>query len=93
MSENKFENSGILHTNDRREKDTHPQYSGSMEVLCPQCKQASKFWLSAWVNDVKPGSKIPGTKYFSIKLKPKEAKPAAPADSTPPADKDDDIPF
>ena len=81
-------NSGMLARNDRKEKDSQPNFTGSLNVA------GTDYWLSAWVNDGKPGSQMEGKKYFSIKINPKDA----PQSSTPRSYASDgiasdDIPF
>ena len=71
---------GFLGRNKRREKDTHPEYTGSIMI------DGKTYWLSAWVKEKE------GQKYFSISAKPKDEKPgeqSSPTSQTP----DDDIPF
>ena len=84
-------NSGLLAKNRRKEKDTHPDYSGSVNI------EGVEYWLSGWLKTGKDGSKLAGEKFFSLAFKRKEgqpapaAAPAAPAPAAP--DFDDDIPF
>jgi hypothetical protein len=83
-------NRGTLGKNLRREKDTHPEYTGQIDI------DGVGYWLSAWVKEGQGG------KFFSLSVKPKEQQ-AAPRPSAPsPAkaapssgfdDMDDDIPF
>jgi uncharacterized protein (DUF736 family) len=73
--------SGSLFKNDRKETDTHPDYKGSALI------NGVDHWLDAWVNTAKDGSK-----YMSLKLKPKERREEA-APTLAPADLDDDVPF
>ncbi len=95
---NDYKNNGILSRNTRKEKDTHPDFSGSCEIGDPPVQ----FWISAWTKEGKPGSKMAGKKFFSLAFKPKDqpaeqraATPAnAPAKPTAPvADDMSDIPF
>lgn len=85
---------GSLFKNDRKESDTHPDYKGSAMI------GGVEHWLDAWINTAKDGSK-----YMSLKMKPKEARgytgsyngdPATNrtgGTQSQPADLDDSIPF
>lgn len=83
-------NTGMLMRNRNRETEKHPEFTGSINV------DGVEYWLSAWVNTGKEGSKIEGQKYFSLKIKPKDeikSKPKAPPKAQDLDDLDDDIPF
>jgi len=54
-------NTGALFRNERKTKDTHPEYSGTINV------EGKEYWLSAWVKESKAGQK-----FFSMTVKPKE---------------------
>lgn len=80
-------NTGSLFKAKDRATDKHPEYTGSFNI------DGTEYWLAAWVKESQNG-----TKYFSLSVKPKEAKPAAPPE--PQKDKarhfddmKDDIPF
>lgn len=87
----KYDNSGIISQNDRKQKDSHPDFQGQITV------NGVEYWLSGWE---KEGSRGP---FISLSVKPKEeqqaprkssimgkAKKAEPA---PSGFDDDDIPF
>jgi uncharacterized protein (DUF736 family) len=59
-------NRGALFRNSRKEKDSHPDHQGTLNV------GGVDYWISAWV---KTSGK--GQKYFSLSVKPKEAREAA----------------
>ena len=81
-------NSGMLARNDKKEKDTHPDFKGSINV------DGKEYWLSAWTKEGKPGGKMEGRKYFSLSVSPKDAPVSAPVQKkvTTFDQLDDDIP-
>lgn len=73
-------NTGILSKNQRKEKDTHPDITGSINV------DGKDYWLSGWA---KTGSN--GT-FYSLSVKPKDGQ--APQERRDhPRDDPDDLPF
>jgi hypothetical protein len=75
-------NRGALFKNTRKEKDTHPDYNGSINV------GGVEYWLSAWLKEGQKG------RFFSMSVQPKEPKPdSAPAGVNNPDDLSDEIPF
>lgn len=70
---------GVLFKNDRKEKDTQPDYKGSCEI------NGEEMWMSAWLKDGKNG------KFMSFSFTPKEQpkKQSAPV----PTEDFDSIPF
>lgn len=78
-------NTGVLFKNDLEGKsENFPPYGGTINV------EGVEYWASAWVKEGQKG------KFFSLALKPKEAK-AEPQRDTRPAPKfdefSDSIPF
>jgi hypothetical protein len=78
-------NTGVLFRNKRKEKDTQPDHTGSINV------DGKEYWLSAWVREGKPGSKMDGAKFFSLALRPKDTTTAPTAET--PATTDAAVPF
>lgn len=76
-------NKGALFKNDRKEKETHADYRGSLNVA------GVDHWLDAWLKKDKNGKA-----YMSVSVKPKEARSRKPA-ATPadPLDDDLSVPF
>jgi hypothetical protein len=60
MSDFDRTNTGVLFTNDRKQNDKQPDYTGNINI------DGKEFWLSAWN---KQGSK---EAFFSIAVKPKD---------------------
>lgn len=85
---NKFEHKPgrfSLFKNDRREKDSHPQYKGDGKL-----PDGTDVWVSAWVEEGKNG------KYFSCSMQPKDdVQQAGVAQARQVLDElpEDDIPF
>jgi hypothetical protein len=73
-------NRGVLFTNDKREKDSHPNMTGKINI------EGKDYWLSAWTKTSKNGNK-----FLSLNAKEMEARvEPAPADFI---DDDLDLPF
>jgi hypothetical protein len=73
-------NRGIFGRNERKTQDTHPDFTGSLNV------NGQEFWLDGYKQTRKDGS----GSFISLRVKPKEA-PAAPARR--PAAQEDDFAF
>lgn len=83
MSDFDKTNTGIISKNDRKEKDTHPDIRGDLNV------EGVDYWISGWRKERKDGS----GSFYSLSVKRKDdqktPKPNAPARM----EDDDDIPF
>jgi hypothetical protein len=79
---------GRLFKNDKKEKDTHPDYTGTALI------GGVEHFMDAWLKTSDKGTKWMS---FSFKPKQKQAEPPAPparkAPSRPAPDMDDDVPF
>lgn len=93
MTEYDNTNRGALFKNDRKEKETQPDYKGSLNV------GGVDYWISSWLSTSKAGAK-----YMSLAVNPKEekqeptvaARAAASGNAATvavDADFDDDVPF
>lgn len=79
--------SGALFKNKRKEKDSHPDYTGTCVI------NGVEYWMSAWINT--PKSNPTGEKYMSMQFKVKEDKPqtAKPAPKSNDNFGNSDVPF
>ncbi len=90
MSDYSNEKSGVLFKNDRKEKETHPDYKGSCEI------EGQEYWISAWIKTGKEGSKRAGEKFMSLAFQVKESNGGSSTSTTTASNTvadDDQIPF
>lgn len=73
-------NRGALFRNNKKEKPTHSDYNGSINV------GGVDYYLNAWMKTSKAGAK-----YMSLSVKAKDSAPHEP--STPLGNFDKDLPF
>lgn len=77
-------NKGTLGKNKRKNSDSHPDYSGQLNV------DGREYWLSGWLKE----NGQTGEKFFSLSVKPKEQQgeesQVAPKSA---GGADDDVPF
>lgn len=74
-------NRGAIWKNERKEKDTHPDFTGSAKI------DGVDYWVSAWKRKPDASAKAPALS-FSVKLKEDSRKPEPTGN-----DFDDSIPF
>jgi hypothetical protein len=75
-------NTGSLFKNHKKESEKHPTHAGSFNI------EGTEYWINAWVNETKKGEK-----YFSLKVKPKEAQAVKKEQPTQEWEDEDSIPF
>ena len=87
-------NRGSIWKNEKKEKDTHPDFTGSLNV------NGVEFWVSAWKRKEGAAAKAPA---LSFSIKPKDEQPTTSQRAAPKArasemrqardDMDDEVPF
>jgi hypothetical protein len=80
---NTRDNEGAIWRNERKEKDTHPDFTGSATV------NGVAYWVSAWKRGPDAKRNSPALR-FALRAKEEKPQHQAAPDS---ADFDDDIPF
>ena len=81
MAYQQKELSGSLFKNKKREKDTHPNMTGTALI------NGVEYWVSGWTKDGSKG------KWISLAFKPKEEKPVRGSSNVGGGSIEDDIPF
>ena len=81
MAYERKDNSGTMGRNERREKDTHPEYTGQCVI------NGQPMWISAWVKEGRNG------KFFSLSFRPKQERTEQASRPQPTPEFDDTIPF
>lgn len=76
----KFDNSGSISKNQRKEKDSHPDLKGKATV------GGQEYWISGWLKDGENG------KWYSLSFEPKDERSDRP-NKKPSRDESDAIPF
>ena len=87
MADHDNTNRGAIWRNEKKEKDTHPDFTGSLDV------DGVQYWVSAWKRKEDAGPKSPA---LSFSVKPKEEAQAPQRTGGGNArggQPDDDIPF
>lgn len=74
-------NRGTLARNEHREKDSQPEFTGSINV------EGKEYWLNGWVNDSKNEA---GKQFFGLSVKAKDAANGSrkPSRESPPPNSD-----
>ena len=77
-------NRGAMWKNDRKQSDTHPDLSGSINI------EGTEYWLSGWTKKQGDSDNKP---LVSVSIRKKEAAPAPKPAQSEPMDIDADIPW
>lgn len=80
-------NSGVLFKNDRKEKPTHPDYTGRINI------EGTEHWLSCWLKDGAKGKFMSLAIGDPVRQQSNKTHSAPSRQSSAASDFDDDIPF
>lgn len=80
----KYPNTGVLFKNDRKTKDTHPDFTGNGEI------HGIDTWISGWTKKPKEEGK---KAFISLTFKSKDEATGEIKTSTVNVPMDDDVPF
>lgn len=61
-------NTGAFSRNERKERDTHADVTGSLKIECPDCRAKFEMWLNAW----KKERRSDGEPFYSVSLREKQ---------------------
>ncbi|WP_316216764.1 hypothetical protein [Bradyrhizobium sp. SZCCHNR3003] len=75
-------NKGALFRNEHRNSDRSPDYTGKLNV------DGTEYWLSAWLQKAKDGSK-----YMSVAVRPQDSESREAKQTKAKNDLDDEVPF
>lgn len=64
-------NRGSIWPNERKETETHPDFTGTSTIECPHCNEASDFWTNGWKRKKGANPKAPS---LSMTFRAKDAK-------------------
>jgi hypothetical protein len=67
-------NRGSLFSNDRKEKDSHPDYKGSINI------DGVEYWISGWKKKIQRGDKA-GQVFVSLSVQEKDGSASKPPSS------------
>ena len=97
MAEYDNTNRGAIWKNDRKTKETHPDYKGSIapQHTCSKCShtETTDYWLNGWLPDENASKNAPKLKFSVAPKEPPKPIPAAENDELTNSAFDDDIPF
>ena len=71
MADKKYDNSGALYVNDKKEKDNHPDRNGSATI------DGVEYWVSGWIKEGNSG------KFMSLAFRRKDQQQGGGSNTAP----------